>query len=194
MKLFRFALVLAVVVPTLICGEGSLADVSTASEDEELVGGRDVPEDRPCGFKQLLRETERPLDDYGPNVCQRRAVYMESRSECTYRRVCRRQRQSFHCWYVCRGGKKCTTYETIYTFEPVCCSGYASHVSAFVASQSADVDQVLRDEGCVVGKQVVHMTQALLTAVFADRKQTYCQGNLSNQNWFCTREYHNHTS
>jgi hypothetical protein len=65
MKLFRFALVLAVVVPTLICGEGSLADVSTASEDEELVGGRDVPEDRPCGFKQLLRETERPLDDYG---------------------------------------------------------------------------------------------------------------------------------
>lgn len=105
---------------------------------------------------------------------------MESRSECTYRRVCRRQRQSFHCWYVCRGGKKCTTYETIYTFEPVCCSGYASHVSAFVASQSADVDQVLRDEGCVVENKPIVKATCLIRTGSVQGNITITQANVTS--------------
>nr|QSX72304.1 Cu/Zn superoxide dismutase-like 1 [Halisarca dujardinii] len=162
MKLYILTACLVAVFSTAVLGQGGpVSDVNTPGEDDERIAG-EIPEDQRCGYKELLRETEDSLEGYGPNVCRKKAVYLESRPECNQRRVCRRQRNSFECRYVCRDTQRCVAHETIYTFEPVCCSGFASSLSSFLGNQSADVDQVLRDEGCPVVASLVTRATCLI--------------------------------
>lgn len=55
--------------------------------------------------------------------------------------------------YMCRGNKRCVTYQTSYTFQPTCCEGFASAIDAGVINRSAiDTDQLLKTQGCPVGQ------------------------------------------
>ena len=47
------------------CVQGRLEGVSTTDEDEELVGGVAVPEDRECGYRRFLKDKVTVLSDYG---------------------------------------------------------------------------------------------------------------------------------
>ena len=104
---------LVVFLPAVLVYGQNVIDIST----EDVEG---VPPDQECGFQRFLRETEKRLPDYGleiedikllvtlhcfgcsfmcsPNVCSKKAVYLESRTECVFRRVCRRQNFHFYCW------------------------------------------------------------------------------------------------
>lgn len=133
-----------------IAVDATVFDISAEDNEDEVLLG-EAPPDEPCGFKQFVRETLTPLGNYGPNVCRRRAIYRESRSECNFRRVCRKNGAHFYCWYACRGTKRCVTYQTSYTFQPTCCKGFASAIDAGVVNRTTiDTDQILRTQGCPV--------------------------------------------